>query len=172
MATSVPSYTPEIAKTVADLGVQAMEYEFPTNRKVIQAVTNPDFRLDPKSRTGIEQAWHIASADVQFFEAIADMKFTMEETYKDMPKTIADVVAFYDEKLPQALARVKALTPEQLVTPVDFYGVWKLPLFHYIDFAVRHSVHHRGFLAASLRSMGSKVPSIYGGSADEPFEME
>lgn len=172
MATSVPSYTPEIAKAVADVGIQAMEYECPTNRKVIQAVTNPDFRLDLKSRTALEQAWHIASADVQFLENIADMKFPMEETYKEMPGTISGVLAFYDEKLPQALARVKALTAEQLATPVDFYGIWNMPLFRYIDFAVRHSVHHRGFLAASLRTMGSKVPSIYGGSADEPFEMK
>jgi hypothetical protein len=26
-------------------------------------------------------------------------------------------------------------------------------------------------LSAYLRSMGGKVPSIYGGSADEPFQM-
>lgn len=149
-----------------------MEFEFPTNMKVIEAVTNPDFRLDPKSRTALEQAWHIASADVQFFEAIADRKFSTEERYKEMPKTIGEISDFYKAKLPPVLARVKALTPEQLATPVDFYGVWNLPLFRYIDFAVRHSVHHRAFLAASLRSMGSKVPSIYGGSADEPFDIK
>lgn len=172
MATSVSSYTPEIAKTLADIGVQSMEYEFLTNKKVIQAVTNPDFKLDPKSRTALEQAWHIASGDVQFFESIADMKFPMEETYKEMPKTIADVLAFYDAKLPTAIARVRSLSPEQLATPVDFYGVYKSPLFVYINFAVSHSIHHRGYLAAGLRAMGSKVPSIYGGSADEPFEMK
>jgi uncharacterized damage-inducible protein DinB len=32
-----------------------------------------------------------------------------------------------------------------------------------------HSIHHRGELATYLRPMGSKVPSIYGGSYDEPF---
>ena len=30
--------------------------------------------------------------------------------------------------------------------------------------------HHRGQLAAYLRAMGSAVPAIYGGSADEPFQ--
>jgi hypothetical protein len=29
---------------------------------------------------------------------------------------------------------------------------------------------HRGQLAAYLRAMGSKVPAIYGGSADEPMK--
>jgi uncharacterized damage-inducible protein DinB len=33
-----------------------------------------------------------------------------------------------------------------------------------------HSVHHRGQLSTYLRPMGSKVPAIYGGSADEPFK--
>jgi uncharacterized damage-inducible protein DinB len=30
-----------------------------------------------------------------------------------------------------------------------------------------HAVHHRGQLAAYLRAAGSKVPAIYGMSADE-----
>jgi uncharacterized damage-inducible protein DinB len=41
----------------------------------------------------------------------------------------------------------------------------------YLGFANNHSLHHRGQLAAYLRAMGSKVPAIYGGSADEPMGM-
>jgi len=171
MATSVPSLTPEIAKSIAELGLQTMELEFPTNKKVIAAVTKPDFKLDDKSRTAILQAWHLASADVTFFESIADMKFLPEEKYKEQPQTIAEILAWYDKKLPEALARIRKMSADQLATPVDFYGVWNFPVFRYIDFAIRHSIHHRAYLAAGLRAMGSKVPSIYGGSADEPFEM-
>ena len=36
---------------------------------------------------------------------------------------------------------------------------------------IRHTVHHRGQLSAYLRPMGSKVPQIYGGSADDPMEI-
>lgn len=171
MATSVPSYTPEVAQAFAEFGLQTMEFEFPTTKKVIAAITKPDFKLDEKSRAALEQAWHIASADVQFFEDIADMKFDTVERYKEPPKTIEEIVAWYGHKLPEAIARVRKLTPVQLATPVDFYGVWNYPLFRYIDFAIRHSIHHRAYLAANLRPMGSKVPSIYGGSADEPFQM-
>jgi uncharacterized damage-inducible protein DinB len=45
----------------------------------------------------------------------------------------------------------------------------KQPNVTYLGFANNHSIHHRGQLAAYLRAMGSKVPAIYGGSADEPF---
>ena len=39
----------------------------------------------------------------------------------------------------------------------------------YLEFVKVHSVHHRGWLAGSLRPMGSKCPGIYGGSAGEPW---
>jgi uncharacterized damage-inducible protein DinB len=41
----------------------------------------------------------------------------------------------------------------------------------YLQFMLMHLSHHRGQLSTYLRPMGSKVPSIYGGSADEPFQM-
>jgi uncharacterized damage-inducible protein DinB len=36
----------------------------------------------------------------------------------------------------------------------------------YLNFVVKHSVHHRGQLSMYLRPMGAKVPSIYGESYD------
>jgi uncharacterized damage-inducible protein DinB len=43
------------------------------------------------------------------------------------------------------------------------------PAASLLIFANNHGIHHRGQLAAYLRAMGSTVPSIYGGSADEPM---
>jgi uncharacterized damage-inducible protein DinB len=44
--------------------------------------------------------------------------------------------------------------------------VMNWPAVQFIGFANNHSIHHRGQLAAYLRAMGSKVPNIYGPSAD------
>ena len=63
------------------------------------------------------------------------------------------------------------MSGEQLAGIVDFYGMFQLPAAAYLNFANVHCVHHRGQLAAYLRPMGGKVPSIYGGSADEPMAM-
>jgi uncharacterized damage-inducible protein DinB len=49
---------------------------------------------------------------------------------------------------------------------LDFFGNFKMTRAQLIGFANNHSVHHRGQLAAYLRAMGSKVPNIYGPSAD------
>jgi uncharacterized damage-inducible protein DinB len=48
--------------------------------------------------------------------------------------------------------------------------LYNFPAVAYLSIMSRHSIHHRGQLAAYLRPMGGKVPNIYGGSADEPFE--
>ncbi len=65
---------------------------------------------------------------------------------------------------------IRALSAEQLATPVNFMGVFDLPAAFYLAFLNNHSIHHRGELVTYLRPMGSKVPSIYGGSYDEPFQ--
>ena len=63
--------------------------------------------------------------------------------------------------------RVNAMTAEELLKPVDFFGMFNFPAAMYLNFLFGHSVHHRGELAVYLRPMGSKCPSIYGPSADE-----
>jgi uncharacterized damage-inducible protein DinB len=54
---------------------------------------------------------------------------------------------------------------------VDFMGAFNFPAVVYLSFLNNHSIHHRGELATYLRPIGSKVPSIYGGSYDEPMKM-
>jgi uncharacterized damage-inducible protein DinB len=49
------------------------------------------------------------------------------------------------------------------------FGMFNLPAVMYLQFMLNHSIHHRGQLSAYLRPMGAKVPSIYGGSFDEPM---
>ena len=59
-----------------------------------------------------------------------------------------------------------ALPAEALVKVIDFRGVFKLPAVNFLEFGMRHSIHHRGQLSMYLRPMGAKVPSIYGESYD------
>ena len=46
----------------------------------------------------------------------------------------------------------------------------KGPSISFLGMGNNHGIHHRGQLMAYLRAMGSKVPSIYGASADEPYQ--
>jgi uncharacterized damage-inducible protein DinB len=164
--------TAEFAQGYCAMTLDGILREAEITKKVIAAVPDAEssYRPDPKARTAKELAWHIANSDIQFLDGIADLNFNME-TPENKPQTSAEVVAWYDENMKRGAARVTAMTPEQLLTPVNFYNVFNLPAVLYLGFLNNHTIHHRGELATYLRPMGSKVPSIYGGSYDEPFEM-
>ena len=163
--------TPEFAKGYCAVTLDGILREAETTKRVIAAVPDAasSYKPDPNARTAKDLAWHLANTDVQFLNGIADLQFKMESPERK-PQTSAEVVAWYDENMKRGAARVAAMTPEQLLTPINFYNVFNLPAVLYLGFLNNHSIHHRGELATYLRPMGSKVPSIYGGSYDEPFQ--
>jgi uncharacterized damage-inducible protein DinB len=163
--------TPEFALGYCAMMLNGIAREAEITKKVIAAVPDAasSYKPDANARTAKDLAWHIANSDIQFLDGIADLKFNMESP-EHKPQTSAEVVAWYDANIKRGVARVAAMTGEQLVTPVEFFGVFNLPAVLYLGFLNNHSIHHRGELATYLRPMGSKVPSIYGGSYDEPFQ--
>ncbi|HTC54858.1 MAG TPA: DinB family protein [Candidatus Sulfotelmatobacter sp.] len=163
--------TPEFALGYCAMTLDGILREAEITKKVIAAVPDAasSYKHDPNGRTAKELAWHLANTDVQFLDGIADLKFNMASPERK-PQTSAEVVAWYDANMKRGAARVAAMTPEQLMTPINFYNVFNLPAVLYLGFLNNHSIHHRGELATYLRPMGSKVPSIYGGSYDEPFQ--
>jgi uncharacterized damage-inducible protein DinB len=64
------------------------------------------------------------------------------------------------------LAALTKMSGEQLVKMIDFRGMFQMPAVAFLDFGVRHSIHHRGQLSTYLRPAGGKVPAIYGESYD------
>jgi uncharacterized damage-inducible protein DinB len=164
--------TPEFALTYRAMMLDGVAREAEITKKVIAAVPDDksDHKPDPNARTAKELAWHLANTDIQFLDGIADLNFSMESP-EHKPQTSAEVVTWYDDNIKRGVARVAEMSAEQLLTPVNFVGIFNLPAVLYLGFLNNHSIHHRGELATYLRPMGAKVPSIYGGSYDEPFVM-
>jgi len=165
--------TPEFAAAYRDLMLYGFRNEAATTRKVIAAIpeAQSDYKPDPHAYSAKDLAWHIAASELMFLESILNLKFDMGGAQPEKPETVAAILAWRDSNLEPALDRLAAMPADQLLTPIDFAGVFNLPAFMYLNFLNSHSVHHRGALATYLRPMGTKVPSIYGGSYDEPFKM-
>lgn len=162
---------PEQAAFTAQLFAQGLETEYLITKKILAAVPEgkKDYRPDANARTAFELASHIASSDVWFLNGIVKGEF-IPEGDKNFG-SVAEIVAYYDKEFPAALAKVKALPAERLAKVIPAFGMFNLPTAAYLGFVNNHSIHHRGQLAAYLRPMGSKVPSIYGGSFDDPMQM-
>jgi uncharacterized damage-inducible protein DinB len=167
---------PQQAKFLVDQYATLMEGEFPATVKVLAAVKDDtrDYKPDEKSRTAWELATHLATADVWFLDSIINGQFVWDpdaaKSVESRFQSINDVVEFYKKTFPAKLQELRTLSPDKLTRTVDFFGFFQSPAVSLMGMANNHGIHHRGQLAAYLRAMGSKVPAIYGGSADEPMQ--
>ena len=171
MATAQQGPTPEFALVYRQMILDSFTNEVLTTKKVIGAIPEAkrDYRPDPHARTAWELAWHLVKCDIEFLDGVADLSFDKENSDPE-PKNVRELLDWYQSNYDRAAERVRKMKPQQLLTPVAFFGVFNLPAVFYLGFLNNHSIHHRGALATYLRPMGAKVPSIYGGSYDEPFE--
>ena len=163
----------EQARLLVEYFAKLWEGELPATTKVLRNVPDDrrEYRPDEKSRTAWELATHIALGDVWFIQSIIDGRFNFdaeqEKKQASTFKNASDVASFYEREIPAKLNELRALPAERLTNVVDFFGMMKQPNVTYLGLANNHSIHHRGQLSSYLRACGSKVPAIYGASADE-----
>ena len=164
--------TPAEAKAATDVIATMWQGEFRATSEVLAAVKddNRNYKPDAKSRTAWELATHLATADIWFIDSIMKGAFEWDpeaaKRAEGQFKNVNDIVAFYKKTFPEKLKGLQAMPGEKLAEMLDFMGFMKMPRANFVAFANNHSMHHRGQLAAYLRAMGSKVPDIYGPSAD------
>ena len=166
-------FSPEQAQGLAMFLVQGIETEYETTKKVIAALPEDklEYTLGDKGRSAKDLTWHIVESEIWFLEGVANKAFPMSESKMGAPGTVKEMLDYYQREFAVSLAKVKALSGEHLATPVSFFGVFNMPAVMYLGFQNNHTIHHRGQLSTYLRAMNAHVPSIYGGSADEPFQM-
>jgi uncharacterized damage-inducible protein DinB len=160
----------EQARAILQALTGSIENESVATRKVIAAVPagNRDYKPDAKSRTAWEIATHIATSDMWFADCILNGEFA----WSGEPPTPAEftdpaaVAKWHETHLTQKLATIRGMSDAQLLKETDFFGT-KGPVVTFLVAFNNHQIHHRGQLAAYLRASGSKVPAIYGMSADE-----
>ena len=164
--------TPVEAQAAGTAMIALWESEFKATLEVLAAVKddNREYKPDPKSRTAWDLARHLAMADVWFADSIAAGKFEWNQDAvkkaEDGFKSVNEVVEYYKTAFPASLQALRALSADQMAETIGFFGNFNKTRAAFIGFANNHSVHHRGQLAAYLRPLGSRVPDIYGPSAD------
>jgi len=162
--------TADQATAIVQLLTGTIESEGAATRKVLAAVPggNRDYKPDPKSRSAWELAVHLAMSDIWFADSILAGKFewTGEPATPPEMSDPAAVAKWHESHMTDRLAKLRAMPTGDMLRNVEFFGQ-QGPACGWLVAMNNHSVHHRGQLAAYLRAAGSKVPAIYGMSADE-----
>jgi uncharacterized damage-inducible protein DinB len=128
-----------------------------------------DYRPDPRARTARDLAWLIAAED----GALIPLLETGATEWKEAPPpaTVAEMAAAFQRN---------ATAVDDLIAKMDeaawsrsgrfMFGTappWEDTMENFVWGFFLDAIHHRGQLSTYLRPMGSKVPAIYGPSADD-----
>jgi uncharacterized damage-inducible protein DinB len=145
--------------------------EAPATRKVISRIPQErsDYRADPKARNAREIAWLIVREQILLAQGLE--KGVLEWVELPTPATVREILDTYDSHQDRITKTLHALPAAQWERKVPFMFQGKEIMNEtgyenawgfFFDL-----IHHRGQLSTYLRPMGSKVPAIYGPSADE-----
>ncbi len=161
--------TPEEAKVIGTYLAGVLKMEMAATKRVISAIPADklDYSPDPKSMNALALAKHIVEGEVMLIDIGLTGGDVPPQTGATDLATPAEVVDWYEKEASAAIAKVEAMSGEDLAKITTVWGgAFTMPAVNFIGFATAHSVHHRGQLSAYLRPMGAKVPSIYGPSGD------
>ena len=160
---------PEQATFLLQMALPALKTEHRTTRAIIEAIPadQAGYRPDAICKSAMDLAWHIASAELFFTDAVAAGEFNSAgRSRPDSIVTPADLSGWYAEAFQINFERLTKLSPVELMKIVDFRGMFQYPAVTFLQFSLNHTIHHRGQLSMYLRPMGARVPSIYGESHD------
>jgi uncharacterized damage-inducible protein DinB len=146
-----------------------LKNESRTTKRILETVPadKAEYRPDAISKSAIELVRHIAAADNRFLETVINGVFdTTTGAIPENLKTPAEIAAWYEDRYAKNFETLSKLSGEQLVKIVDFRGMFQKPAVTFVILGLHHTIHHRGQLSSYLRSMGAKVPAIYGESYD------
>lgn len=120
---------------------------------------------DPKSRRARAIAWQIVIEEGLILEALETG--VMHFTPVSMPETMAEILRQYDARAATAEVRLAALSAERWSGEIAM-GKRSTSASAMAWSFLFDLIHHRGQITTYLRAMGSRVPQVYGPSADEP----
>jgi uncharacterized damage-inducible protein DinB len=152
------------------------DHEMALARKVIERVNGDQLSWAPheKSMTLGRLGTHLAEIPHWGQTILSDAEFDMTEgSYKPrVVTTVAEMLAIFDAEMTKTRELLASKSDSELVSTWAFkqngkemFSMPRVAAFR--GWVMNHMIHHRGQLSVYLRQTGSKVPSIYGPSADE-----
>lgn len=152
--------------------LKTLQQEHATTRKLLHLfpADKAEFRPHERSSSAFMLAWTFVVEEQLMLKAIRH-ELQLGAGFPKPPDSWAKVLAAFDEvhgQLVAALSEGGELTGT-VQFPVAPKQIGDYPIPDFLWFMLHDQIHHRGQLSVYLRMAGGKVPSIYGPSADEPW---
>lgn len=147
-------------------------FEAQRNAQLMRALPESqyDFRPEKDWRSIGELAWHLAEGDAYMADAAAKGKFDFESKIPGLerPRTIAELAPAYERVHADAIAKVRALKPEDFDRTMSDFDGKPLRIGDMLwAYLLHHNIHHRGELVLMCRMAGGVPPGLYGPNREE-----
>ncbi len=150
---------------------ECFQNEKPKFIKVMKAVPSDkaDYRPHPRSTSAGDLVWLLASELGDACELMdkGELVFAVRPA-----QSVSESIADYEKNAAALEKRLATVTDaaweKKARLMMDGKVMWEASLGDMLFGFLFDAIHHRGQLSSYLRPMGSKVPSIYGPSADDP----
>jgi hypothetical protein len=134
----------------------------------------PDFRPHPRSSSARDLAFTFVLEQSLLMRALLDDLRIGGAPVPRPPETIAEVMDRFDSEFHEVLEQLRATPEQELIRGKTqfFTGPRQLGEYTKLEFAwflLMDQIHHRGQYTVYVRLAGGRVPSVYGPSADEPW---
>lgn len=154
--------------------LDSFQKEHATTMKVLRAfpAEQAEFRPHPRSNCARELAFTFVVEQMLLSLALQN-QLKMGGGFPKAPPDFRAIVDQFEKDYHGLVELIKKTPEKDFLTTVPFYtgpgtvGDW--PKIQFAWFVLSDQIHHRGQYTVYLRMAGGKVPSIYGPSADEPW---
>jgi len=154
--------------------LNSFEQEAGTTLRVLRAYPADQCSLQPHERckTALKLAWMFVMKQMLLVKALKGEPM-FGGTNPQTPEAWPDVIDAYEKSRDELVTQLRDSDNANLDGTVKFFVAPKqmgdVPLGEFVWFILHDQIHHRGQLSVYLRMAGGKVPSIYGPTADEPW---
>lgn len=161
MSSDQTGCTPRTILAGVILPVFAAEHSL--TRRVIEAIPEGrlGFRPTPDARSTGEIARHIVTAEIRYLAGAAEGAFSTVDV-ADVPASPSEMGAWYTDRFERCVSDLRVASDEALGRVLDYKGLVRMPAIGFVQFAMMHTIHHRGQLSTYFRLFGETVPPIYG----------
>jgi uncharacterized damage-inducible protein DinB len=164
--------------TMTEWFLAELESEAAKSRRVLEQVPEGKREWKPHERSMALGYLSELVANIPSWVSMAITQDELDIAPKDGSKykpallnTSAELVAALDKAVTQARGALQKTSDVHLETPWRLLAGGQLafeqPRHQVIRDTFLHSAHHRGQMTVYLRLLGSKVPSVYGPTADD-----
>jgi uncharacterized damage-inducible protein DinB len=150
--------------------------EMTTTRRVIERVPDgdPSWKPHPKSFSIAHLAQLLAWMPGWIGQTLTGTELDLASGAGYSDEKTADLLKLFDENVRTARTAISAAAPADFEVPwslrMNDTVLFTLPRSAVVRQHISHLSHHRGQMTVYLRLLEVPVPSVYGPTADEPWQ--